>query len=339
VTTLYYIDGYSHREVSSFLGVPLGTVKRRLHEAREILKGRLAMVQEDLKRRRPGPAFSRRVLERIDSVQVEVKDETAGGLLLTDKKGRSFLVFVARPEALSIRMALQGTKPRRPLTHDLFVNTIRQLGGTIVELVISALKENIFYGVLVIRLGRDRHEIDCRPSDGVALALRAGAPIYIHKGVADRVVMKRKDGRPLSRAGALRALRKTPILFSVSEEDRKKIAEAPGALEAFEKAARVLAQWHSTGKSELLARGMEWFGKYLERKAATRGFPILPPLPLAAYQKLQHEKAFQEVMKKQHLSLTVDATGMKVTTSSKQGHSVLLTDPREAAAQVTRRPV
>jgi RNA polymerase sigma-70 factor (ECF subfamily) len=234
--TLYYINGYSCQQVSSFLGVPLGTVKRRLFEARQRLKERLTMVEKKLKAERPKPSFSRRVLERIDSVQVEVTQETAGTVLLTDKKDRSFFVIVARPEADSIKRALQGTKFRRPLTHDLLLNVIRGLGGEVVELVISALKEATFYAILVIRQGRDRHEIDCRPSDGVAIALRAGAPIYLHRSVADRVVMKRKDGTPLSPRSAQRFLKKMEEDFRKHQEEieklRAEVIKNPDSVEA-----------------------------------------------------------------------------------------------------------
>lgn len=234
--TLYYIDGYSYKQVSSFLGVPLGTVKRRLFEARQRLKERLAMVEKKLKAERPKSSFTRRVLERIDSVKVAVAGEHVSAVLLTDEKRRSFLIYIGPPEARSINMALEGSKFPRPMTHDLFVNTIKQLGGRIVELVVSALKEETYYGTLVIRLGQRRHEIDCRPSDGIAIALRARAPIYVHKSVANQVVMKRKDGKPLSPRSAQRYLKKMAERPKKMEAEiaqlRAELAKHPRSLEA-----------------------------------------------------------------------------------------------------------
>lgn len=245
--TLYYINGYSYKQVSSFLGVPLGTVKRRLYEARQKLKEKLAMIEKKLKARRPKPSFSRRVLERIESVKVAVRGEDLNAVLLTDKKGRSFLMYTGRSEAESINRGLQEVAFPRPMTHDLFVNTVKELGGKIVELVVSALKENTFYGTLVIRLGQGRYEIDCRPSDGLAIALRADAPIYVHKSVAQQVVMKRKDGKPLSPRGAQRQLKK------VAEESKKRrqeidklraeVVKKPNSAESQVELAHCLDRW------------------------------------------------------------------------------------------------
>jgi len=122
------------------------------------------------------------------------------------------------------------------MTHDLLLNVVRALGGEVVELVISALKETTFYAMLVIRQGRDRQEIDCRPSDGIAIALRAGAPIYVHRSVADRVVMKRKDGTPLSPRSAQRFLKKMEEDFRKRQEEieklRAEVFKNPDSVEA-----------------------------------------------------------------------------------------------------------
>ena len=245
--TLYYINGYSYQQVSSFLGVPLGTVKRRLFEARQRLKERLAMVKKKLKAQRPRPSFSRRVLERIDSVKVAVAGEHVSAVLLTDAKRRSFLIYIGPPEARSINMALEGSKFPRPMTHDLFVNTVKELGGKIVELVISALKENTFYGTLVVRLGQRRHEIDCRPSDGIAIALRARAPIYVHKSVANQVVMKRKDGKPVSPRSAQQFLKKVREQSKQRDSQvgklRAKVVRSPESAEAQLELAAWLGKW------------------------------------------------------------------------------------------------
>lgn len=245
--TLYYIDGYSYKQVSSFLGVPLGTVKRRLFEARQRLKERLAMVEKKLKAERPKSSFSRRVLERIDSVKVAVAGEHLNAVLLTDKKKRSFLIYIGPAEAHSINQVLQGSTFPRPMTHDLFVNTVKELGGKIVELVISALKEETFYGTLVIRVGQRRHEIDCRPSDGIAIALRVSAPIYVHKSVAEQVVMKRKDGKPLSPRSAQRILKKMREQSKQRDSQvgklRAKVVKSPESAEAQLELAAWLGKW------------------------------------------------------------------------------------------------
>ena len=205
------------------------------------------MVESKLKAERPKSSFSRRVLERIDSVKVAVAGEHLNAVLLTDKKKRSFLIYIGPAEAHSINRVLQGSTFPRPMTHDLFVETIQQLGGKIVELVISALKENTYYGALVVRLGQRRHEIDCRPSDGIAIALRARAPIYVHKSVANQVVMKRKDGKPLSPRSAQRFLKKMREQSKQRDSQvgklRAKVVQSPESAEAQLELAAWLGKW------------------------------------------------------------------------------------------------
>jgi len=92
-------------------------------------------------------------------------------------------IWIGPHEAASIAMALQGVAPPRPLTHDLFVATLRQLGLPLRSVRVTRLQDGVFFGELVI--GRhDEVVVDCRPSDAIALALRAEVPVL----VADRVL-------------------------------------------------------------------------------------------------------------------------------------------------------
>ncbi len=89
-------------------------------------------------------------------------------------------------EATAILVALQGTSMPRPMTHDLLAAVIQTLGGRLEKVEVVDLREGTFYGVLHVRRGRGVVQIDSRPSDAIALALRAKAPIY----VADAVFQK-----------------------------------------------------------------------------------------------------------------------------------------------------
>ena len=92
-------------------------------------------------------------------------------------------IWIGPNEAAAIAMALQGVTAPRPLTHDLFVATLQQLGAPLRSVRITRLDEGVFYGELV--LGEDASTVvDARPSDAIALALRAGAPVL----VADEVL-------------------------------------------------------------------------------------------------------------------------------------------------------
>ncbi len=80
---------------------------------------------------------------------------------------------------------LSGEKPPRPLGPDLFYNTLELLGVKVLRLEIVELKEGTFYGRLVLEHRGVEYEVDCRPSDGMALAIRANAPILIAEPVLE----------------------------------------------------------------------------------------------------------------------------------------------------------
>ena len=102
-------------------------------------------------------------------------------LLLQEDLGerRTLPIYIGTPEATAIAYAVQGVEVPRPLTHDLLVDVIRQLGAELEEVVITALEGSTFYAELHLRLVDGSTVVSARPSDAVALALRTGAPLYI----------------------------------------------------------------------------------------------------------------------------------------------------------------
>ncbi|MCS7067224.1 MAG: bifunctional nuclease family protein [Meiothermus sp.] len=92
-------------------------------------------------------------------------------------------VVIGALETQNIMIHLSGEKPPRPLGPDLFYNTLELLGVKVLRLEIVELKEGTFYGRLVLEQRGLEYEIDCRPSDGMALAIRANAPILIAEDV------------------------------------------------------------------------------------------------------------------------------------------------------------
>ncbi len=92
-------------------------------------------------------------------------------------------IFIGPLEAYSISNELQGIKNQRPNTHDLMVNILNKIGARILKVVINDLIGNIFYATIVIQFEDNIYEIDARPSDSVALAIRIGCPIFMHKKV------------------------------------------------------------------------------------------------------------------------------------------------------------
>jgi uncharacterized protein len=106
-------------------------------------------------------------------------------VLLKTADGNKFLpIWIGHPEAAAILMKLQSQAPPRPMTHDLLSDMLEQLGAQIVRITVTELRENTFYAQITVQQDGSEIEIDSRPSDAIALAIRAEAPIF----AADRVI-------------------------------------------------------------------------------------------------------------------------------------------------------
>ena len=113
-------------------------------------------------------------------------DETRNDqvIVLKEREGNRLLpVVIGIAEVNAIKLKLSGIKPPRPLTHDLLVSIIENLGAKLHKVVIDRLHNNTFYAKLYLARNGKEVLIDARPSDSVALALRAGVPIYVEEEV------------------------------------------------------------------------------------------------------------------------------------------------------------
>ncbi len=106
-------------------------------------------------------------------------------IVFKEKDGTRYLpVVIGLPEVNSIKMKLSGVTPPRPLTHDLTLQIVDLLEGKLEKVFIDRLQQNTFYAKLILRSHSDQEiVVDARPSDSVALALRAEAPIYASEEV------------------------------------------------------------------------------------------------------------------------------------------------------------
>ena len=106
-------------------------------------------------------------------------------VLLKTADGNKFLpIWIGHPEAAAILMKLQSQAPPRPMTHDLMSELLEQLEAQIVRITVTELRENTFYAQITVQQDGREIEIDSRPSDAIALAIRAEAPIF----AADRLI-------------------------------------------------------------------------------------------------------------------------------------------------------
>jgi bifunctional DNase/RNase len=129
----------------------------------------------------------------LDKVQLEIlglsSSPSAGGayaLLLKEMYGiRRIPIIIGAYEAQSIALELEGIKPPRPLTHDLLANIIKNLHAVVNEIVITELRENTFFAKIVFEISGMTNDVDSRPSDAIALAVRLGVPIFITEKVMD----------------------------------------------------------------------------------------------------------------------------------------------------------
>ena len=96
---------------------------------------------------------------------------------------RSFPIVIGIFEATSIDRRVKNIVPPRPLTHDLIVSVVEQLGGDVQDIVISDLQDHTYFAKLRVRKDGELIEIDCRPSDAIALAVTAKVPIYVAEDV------------------------------------------------------------------------------------------------------------------------------------------------------------
>ncbi|MBF2066887.1 MAG: bifunctional nuclease family protein [Calothrix sp. C42_A2020_038] len=105
-------------------------------------------------------------------------------VLLKDSTDRRALpIYIGQEQARAIMGPLENQKPPRPLTHDLIVNILEALSMSLEKVIIHSLQKDTFYASLILRQGENRKEIDARPSDAIAVALRTNAPIWVMEEV------------------------------------------------------------------------------------------------------------------------------------------------------------
>ena len=135
----------------------------------------------------------------VDSIRVSPMNYQRVVILKEKESDRYLPIWIGPAEADAIAVKLQELSVPRPLTHDLLGTIIDLMGGAIEHILVNDLENDTFYAEIAIKANGDVKEIDCRPSDAVALAVRAKVPIYANEEVMNKagILLDKDTGKPL----------------------------------------------------------------------------------------------------------------------------------------------
>lgn len=149
-------------------------------------------------------------------------------------------IFIGPLETHSITSVIDGTKPPRPMTHDLMLHMLVSLGANIVKVAIEEIVDNTFYAKISIQKGEEIIVLDARPSDSIALALRVNSPIFVSKTIFEEAGISMKDediqGQSITQEKTTQALPKSQL--QILEET----LESAVRTEDYETAAKIRDQ-------------------------------------------------------------------------------------------------
>lgn len=129
----------------------------------------------------------------IDSIRVSLMSQHRIVVLKDTNSDRYLPIWIGPCEADAITTELQEVPPQRPLTHDLLRSVIREMGGNVVHILVNDLRNDVYYARVVIDVDGKRVEIDSRPSDAIALAVRVKAPVFVADTVMDKAAIEPDD--------------------------------------------------------------------------------------------------------------------------------------------------
>jgi len=135
----------------------------------------------------------------IDSIRVSLMNYQRVVILKEKGTNRYLPIWIGPAEADAIAVKLQNVELSRPLTHDLLQSVISTLGASVEYIVVCGLKEDTFYARLALSVDGDALDIDSRPSDALALAVRVGAPIYAEESVLEKagIILEDETGKSI----------------------------------------------------------------------------------------------------------------------------------------------
>ena len=195
---LFYLQGLSHREVATELGISPGAVKARLHQARAALAPKLADISPSptstdttttttmtAERNAMASSGTAQNPSWVDVEVTEIRrassdgDERGNLIMIISETGgnRRLPIWIGPSEGIALAMTLESTETPRPLTYKLAASLVTAADAEIAEVRITRLQAPVFYASVLINSAAGTREVDARPSDAVTLAITAGAPI------------------------------------------------------------------------------------------------------------------------------------------------------------------
>lgn len=135
----------------------------------------------------------------IDSIRVSLMNYQHVVILKEKESDRYLPIWIGPAEADAISVKLQNVDIARPLTHDLLDSVISTLGASVNFIVVNDLHNDTFYAKIMLNVNGGQVEIDSRPSDAIALAVRTAAPIYVEEAILDKagIMLDRETGKPI----------------------------------------------------------------------------------------------------------------------------------------------
>lgn len=184
---LFYLQGLSHREVAEELGISVGAVKARLHQARAALAPRLTTFKTTSEREMAtmtstqAADWTEVTVMGIAQAQGTDREEPDYVMLLDERDGdRRLPIWIGPVEASVLALALESVETPRPFPYKLAAGLVEAAGSRITEVRITKLTDSVFYAVVAVRGPNGPREVDARPSDAVNLAVVTGAPIRVN---------------------------------------------------------------------------------------------------------------------------------------------------------------
>lgn len=127
---------------------------------------------------------------RVEGITMDPKSNMPVVILKSRKHSKSLPIWIGIFEASAIALKLDGVDSPRPLTHDLLKSIIEKLNAKVSRIYINELKDNTFYAKISIIAAKKKLNIDCRPSDAIALAVRTNSPIFVNEEIIGNTTNK-----------------------------------------------------------------------------------------------------------------------------------------------------